>query len=193
MVRTAATRRRIGFGDSGICLYCHCRGHGMVAYGWANRSAGGAAAQAATEITGSTSPVDKPVGRSGLPLAAFRFAQGRQDQCAARSLERASGRLGVSAQGTAGRDHRRIRELAAHPRQRRGRGLGLSEHAVRQAHGAGGALAQAGGGPAVMRARDASSGSSPSSRRASWRRSRIAPAIGASSVRLAMKAGSPSP
>lgn len=70
MVKSAATRRRIGSAILGsACIAI------AVATAWSlmagpSRSSAGAA-QAAEEITGSTSSLDKAVGPSGLPLPRF--------------------------------------------------------------------------------------------------------------------------
>lgn len=70
MVKTAATRRRIG---SAILGFACIAVAGATAWSLmaGPSSSTGAAAQAAAEITGSTSAVDKAVGPSGLPLPRF--------------------------------------------------------------------------------------------------------------------------
>jgi SH3-like domain-containing protein len=70
MVKSAATRRRIGSAILGFACIAIA-----VATAWSLMAGQsripGASAQVAAEITGSTSPVDKPVGPSGLPLPRF--------------------------------------------------------------------------------------------------------------------------
>lgn len=69
MVKTAAPRHRIGPAILGItCIAI------AAATAWslaAGQSDGMGSAKAAAEITGSTTPADKLVGRSGLPLPRF--------------------------------------------------------------------------------------------------------------------------
>ena len=70
MVQSAATRRRIGSAILGFACIAIA-----VATAWsmmAGQSAGsGAIAKAAADVTGSTEPIDKVVGPSGLPLPRF--------------------------------------------------------------------------------------------------------------------------
>jgi len=70
MVKSAATRRRIGSAVLGItCMAIAVATAWSLMAGQSNSS--GAAAKAAADITGSTGPVDKVVGPSGLPLPRF--------------------------------------------------------------------------------------------------------------------------
>ncbi len=81
--------------------------------------------------------------------AALRQPQVRPGQCARRAEQGPGRALGLYPRRHAGRDHRRVRELAAHPRLGRRRRLGLSLAAVRQAHRRRGAAAESGTGAAV--------------------------------------------
>ena len=70
MVKSAATRRRIGSAVLGIaCMAIAVAAAWSIMAGQSNVS--GAAAKAAADITGSTGPVDKAMGPSGLPLPRF--------------------------------------------------------------------------------------------------------------------------
>ena len=168
MVQSARDAAQIGLGGSGVlaCLAVAWRTR-LVAVRPEHAESGRRPSAARPRSPASTGPARQAARTVGPAAAALRVAQGRESQCAARALQRSPGRLGVPAQGPAGRDRRRIRELAAHPRQRRRRRLGLSEHAVRQAHRAGGALAQGRAPCRSMRMpRAAAAGLSPGSRRA---------------------------
>lgn len=70
MVKSAAVRRRIGSAILGFGCFAIA-----VAIAWSlmagQSRTSGASAQAAPEITGSTSAVDKAIGPSGLPLPRF--------------------------------------------------------------------------------------------------------------------------
>ena len=66
--------------------------------------------------------------------SALRQPQDRSGQCARWPGQGPRRRLDLHEGRLAGRDHRRVRELAAHPRLRRHRRLGLSLAAVGQAH-----------------------------------------------------------
>ena len=140
--------------------------------------------QAATDITASTSPVTKTARTFGPAVAAFRFAQGRQGQCAARSLERPSGRLGVQRKGLP------VEIIAEFENWRRIRDSDGEEGWVYQSMLSGKRTAvvapwrKAGGGARCMpspKVRCALIAKLKAGRRGA--RSRIAPAIGATSQR----------
>ena len=90
--------------------------------------------------------------------AALRQPQVRPGQRARRAGPRTTTSPGSTPAPAAGRDHRRIRELAAHPRLRRRRGLGLPLAAVGQAHRAGAAEGEDRSRAAATPSRDAHSG-----------------------------------
>ena len=77
---------------------------------------------------------DRPGGQRSAG-AALRQPQIRSRQCARRPRQGPGRGLGLHPPRPAGGNHRRIRELAAHSRPRRHRGLGLPLAAVGQAHG----------------------------------------------------------
>ena len=91
MVMTAVTRRRIGLGDSGVCLYCRGPSPRLVADGWTvdefrrPRSRRGCR----HHRTRPPARLRTRPSASRPAAAALRVAQGRQDQCPARALERA--------------------------------------------------------------------------------------------------------
>ncbi len=89
-------------------------------------------------------------GAFGPAHSTLRVAEGREGECPPRPFERPSRRLGLPAERSSRRDRRRVRELAPRARcGRRGR-LDPAEHALRQAHRHGGAVAP-GPGRAALR------------------------------------------
>ena len=111
--------------------------------------------------------------------------QGRPDQGQRR-------RLGLHPLGPAGRDHRRIRELAPGPRFRGRRGLGLSLAAVGPPHRRHHHEDQGRTRAALRSRRSGLAPLPPACRPASWPRSRSARPAGAASPATALTAGSSS-
>ena len=123
---------------------------------------------------------------AGAPL---RQPEGRPRQCARRAQPRPGRALGLYPRRHAGGDHRRIRELAAHPRLGGGGRLGLPLAAVRQADRRGGAEPEGPAGAALRQRRQGCAGWWPSCRAACWGSSNPAPAPGANSAARASTAG----
>ena len=122
--------------------------------------------------------------------AALRQPQGGSRQCARRTGQGSRRLLDLYPRRLAGRNHRRVRELAAHPRLRRVGGLGLSLAAVGQAHGGGATEIEDRSGAAACQARRRKRGDWPACSPECSDRSSIAPAAGAGSPATASTAGS---
>ena len=110
------TRQRQSF-----CI--EARRQALVALALASRLLSSASPQAAKLTKGA-----------GPAAAALRHAQVQEGQSAGRPRPGLCRLLALSQVRPAGRDHPGIRQLAAHPRCRRHRGLGVPVAAVRRAH-----------------------------------------------------------